>query len=84
MINDDIIKAHKHCTFHRDEIKASEMCGCFNCLEVFPPSKIWDWIDDGECALCPHCGIDSIIGSASGYPIKHEFLKRMGDYWFAR
>jgi len=34
-------------------------------------------------ALCPHCGIDSVIGSASGYPVSEpQFLKAMHDHWF--
>jgi hypothetical protein len=35
-----------------------------------------------QTALCPHCGIDSVISSASGYPITAAFLHRMHDYWF--
>jgi len=34
-----------------------------------PPNEIQDWTDDGDTALCPKCGIDSVIGSVSGYPI---------------
>ncbi len=83
MTNDDIIKAHKHSTDHRDEIHASELCGCFHCLNIFPPEKIYDWIDEGECAMCPECGIDSVIGSASGYPITRDFMESMCDHWFA-
>jgi hypothetical protein len=33
-------------------------------------------------ARCPRCGIDSVIGSASGYPITREFLQTMKSYWF--
>ncbi|MCE7962609.1 MAG: hypothetical protein DYH05_08955 [Acidobacteria bacterium ACB1] len=32
--------------------------------------------------LCPKCGIDSVIGSNSGYPINDEFLRRMRSHWF--
>ncbi len=62
------------------------MCGCFYCLEIYSPVEITRWIDErdgvGTCALCPRCGIDSVIGSASGYPITEEFLKKMHHYWF--
>ncbi len=81
---DPIIAAHKHCTQHRDEILASEMCGCFYCLEIYPPSEILDWIDDDQCALCAKCGIDSVIGSASKFPITRDFLEDMHEYWFER
>lgn len=88
----DIIAAHAHCANHRDQVLASESCGCFYCLAIYPPSEIADWIDVkddkvdltevGETALCPKCGIDSVIGSASGFPITEEFLKQMNEYWF--
>jgi hypothetical protein len=65
----------------------SEICGCFYCLERFPPNAITEWIDanatgEGQTALCPRCGIDSVIGSASGFPITPEFLKSMNRRWF--
>lgn len=74
--------AHKHCTKHRAEIEASAICGCFYCLRTFPPTPITEWTDDSQTALCPKCGIDSVIGSASGYPITPEFLQSMHDHWF--
>jgi hypothetical protein len=78
----DHTRAHKHCIRHRAEVLASELCGCFYCLSVFPPDEIAHWIDDGQTALCPHCTIDSVIGSASGYPLTVEFLTRMKQHWF--
>lgn len=78
---DEIVQAHTHSSGHKIELLNSRLCGCFYCLTVFAPSKIDDWLND-ECARCPNCGIDSVIGSASGYPITKEFLQEMKDYWF--
>jgi hypothetical protein len=33
-------------------------------------------------ADCPRCGIDAVIGSASGFPITSEFLSSMNGRWF--
>ena len=41
-----------------------------------------EWIDDDNTALCPKCGIDSVIGTKSGYPITKEFLGQMQAHWF--
>jgi hypothetical protein len=49
---------------------------------MFAPSLISDWVDDDVTALCPYCGIDSVIGSASGIPITEPFLKAMHQHWF--
>lgn len=83
MPRNEIMNAHKHSSSHRKEILRSDICGCFHCLAIFSPSKIHEWIDDGECALCPKCDIDSVIGSASGYPITTEFLEEMNNHWFS-
>jgi hypothetical protein len=78
----DTDAAHKHCSLHRDELGKSEQCGCFYCMAIFLASEIVEWIDDDQTAICPHCGIDAVIGSASGYPVSTEFLDRMYSRWF--
>jgi hypothetical protein len=79
----DYIAAHRHSSRHRRQVQASERCGCFYCLAVFKPQTIEEWLDEGDgTAVCPKCGIDSVIGSAAGYPITREFLERMHRHWF--
>ena len=83
MSEPDHIAAHKHSIRHRREVEASERCGCFHCLAIFTPDAIESWLDEGDgTALCPKCSIDSVIGSASGYPITRDFLERMKAHWF--
>jgi hypothetical protein len=94
MKKEDIIAAHQNSSNHRESVLASDVCGCFYCLSIFSPSEIEDWVDaredetniseTGQTVLCPRCGIDSVLGSASGYPITREFLQKMKDYWFQR
>jgi len=36
-------------------------------VKIFPPNQITEWVDadstgEGQTALCPKCGIDSVIG----------------------
>ena len=76
------IKVHDHSNNNREELFASDKCGCFHCLAIFPQSEIEDWIDNDDTAMCPRCHIDSVIGSKSGYPITQEFLQDMQDRWF--
>jgi hypothetical protein len=50
---------------------------------TFPPSDIREWIDGGETAICPNCGIDAVLGSKSGCPVGDgKFLRSMHDFWF--
>ena len=74
--------AHRFSSLHRKELEKDKFCGCFYCGKIFHPSNITEWIDDGNTALCPYCGIDAVIGESSGYPITEQFLKGMYMEWF--
>ena len=84
----DVIDAHRWSSNHKPELTKDQKCGCFYCLKVFSPAEITEWIvedtpiDYRGTALCPYCGIDSVIGESSGYPIEEEFLKAMHKKWF--
>ena len=77
----DVIAAHEFCNNNKKLLQNDSVCGCFYCCEIFSSAKITEWIV-GETALCPYCGIDSVIGEGAGYPITKEFLKEMHKYWF--
>lgn len=79
--------AHGHSIFHRGEIEASSLCGCFSCKRTFAPHEIKEWTDATrpqaeQTAICPLCGIDSVIGDKSGFPLTPEFLRDMHKVWF--
>jgi hypothetical protein len=74
--------AHGFAVRHRALIEGSGVCGCFYCLETFAPPEITEWVDNGQTALCPKCGIDSVLPSASGYPLDPDFLMQMNEHWF--
>jgi hypothetical protein len=77
--NQDFIAAHKHASHHRPEIHQRDSRGCFHCLETFNPLQS----NVGSMqAVAPKCGIDAVIGSASGFPITKHFPKQMHEYWF--
>jgi len=80
----DVDAAHKHSARHRSELENSTKCGCFYCLETFklPDISEPEWIDDDTTLLCPFCGIDSVIGDASGHPLDSSFLQLMRARWF--
>lgn len=79
----DVVNAHVHSSNHKETLLKDEKCGCFYCTEIFSPKEIHGWVmDPGGTALCPYCGVDSVIGESSGYPITKEFLEAMKKYWF--
>ena len=84
----DVQAAHKFSSNHRAELEKDRICGCFYCLRVFSPAEITEWIEDDNpidsrgTAVCPYCGVDSVIGESSGYPITEQVLKAMHKVWF--
>ncbi len=80
--------AHKFCSNHKPNLEKYRICGCFNCLKIYSPSKIKEWLiantpaDWRGTAICPYCGVDSVIGESSGYPITKKFLAGMKEAWF--
>ncbi|MCC8196535.1 MAG: hypothetical protein LIO49_07035 [Ruminococcus sp.] len=83
--NNEMIEAHDWSFKNMDSLTNDKICGCFYCCEIFKPSEIEEYIeecDGGRTAVCPHCGIDSVIGESSGFPVTKEFLTRMKRYWF--
>lgn len=85
-MENELVIAHKFSANHREQINCSDKCGCFFCLGTFSPSAIEEWTDFqegiGTTALCPRCGIDSVLGSESGYPITKDGLSKMNEHWF--
>ena len=69
-----------------ESVKNSKMCGCYYCCSIFPSSEITDddWVPDpnGKTVLCPRCYIDSVIGDASGIPIRMDVLEELYEEKF--
>ena len=79
----DHILAHQFSVNNRKQLEQSSVCGCFYCRKIFNPNEITEWIPEKSgTALCPYCGIDSVIGDASGFQITEQLLKEMSQYWF--
>lgn len=76
--------AHRHSINHKAELERSDVCGCFFCEEIFTVNDIEEWEEDvNGTALCPHCCVDAVIGSASGFPVADaNFIRAMRERWF--
>ena len=85
---EDHVSAHKRSSIHRQELLAAEFCGCFHCCEVYSPTTIDEWVDEddqgqGQTAMCPRCGIDSVISVSGDSTEVRKFLRIMRQYWFS-
>ena len=82
-MSDELSEAWDHTSQHRTAVLDGQ-CGCFHCLNVFNGSAVTRWADNGETAICPHCGYDAVL-PASTLPQATDpaFLLRMNAYYFA-
>jgi len=83
MTPEELKSAHDRSFRNKPNIEVSSMCGCFFCGKTCKPSEIKEWVRRDDTAICPRCGIDSLIGDASGLPVTDvPFLRDMFDHWF--
>ena len=77
----DVEENHKLCSNNKKVLQNSEYCGCFYCITIYQPHLIREWCDKGETAICPYCGIDSVLpGEVIGIGL--SLLKGMHERWF--
>lgn len=72
-MNKEYLKdAHRHSFQNAKELEYSKLCGCFYCLKIYSSKIINEYTED-KTAVCPYCGVDSVIGDSSGIPISKSF-----------
>lgn len=76
------ITEQPHSFKNRTEINESSVCGCYYCLAMFTPNTITEWTDNDLTALCPFCGIDSVVGSQNT-SIDINTLQLLKEKWFS-
>lgn len=75
-------KLHTCCTNNRQTIAVSNRCYCFHCKASMDHGEITDYLEDGQTARCPHCGVDAIIPDGVDASINDDIIAQMHDYWF--
>jgi len=72
MIDIVIMSSNKSTTLN------SKIVGCYHCLKHYASEEISKFVENGNIAICNHCGVDAVIGDKSGYPVTDEkFLQKM-------
>ncbi len=67
----------------RNELESSALCGCFGCEQIYDPKLIEEWVNDrgGDTAICPKCGIDSVVPYDVQLDISQElFLEKLKEW----
>ena len=83
----DALKAvYSHSIRNEESILKSDFCGCFHCISILAATDIKSSEmvvekDGFRTAICPICGIDSVLGDSS-VEITAELLGAMNEYYF--
>lgn len=67
---------------NRSSVNISKMCGCYHCLKLFKSKKVVEYTRSGT-AMCPHCGVDSVLSDAQ-VTLTKDLLRAMSVHWFER
>lgn len=73
-------RLHKLSTYHRATLKKVDAACCFRCFHRFAYGDIQEWWDEGATAVCPRCGVDSVLPAVPDVPDKT--LWAMERHWF--
>lgn len=66
---------------NEESIRASTVCACYYCIKRFSTSEVYEFTI-GRSAICPHCGIDCLVGDSTGAYLSIELLEIMHHQWF--
>lgn len=73
-----IEKASNKAIYNALKINPNMVCSCYYCLSKYRGSEVNEYVDDGKTALCPVCGIDSVLPKE----IDGDELQKIHDYYF--
>ncbi len=71
---------HKQSLRNRKYHATSHQCGCFFCLSIFEASRVRQFWDDETTAVCPLCGIDSVIYDSQVERLTPQLLQALKRY----
>ncbi len=77
-----IEQAIKYATSNERALSNSDMAGCYYCKNIYPSNEVTDFLETERTALCPRCGIDSVIPSNSPIKLSPKNLSELNKYWF--
>ena len=75
----NIEAASKYSFNNRRQIESSNLAGCYCYKSIFKANEITEWTAIDDTAICPKCGIDSVLGDSSPYSIDPQTLNKLKD-----
>lgn len=74
-------QAYEHSRLNRRFMVSGAGCRCFHCLHAFAAEQVTQWVDNGETALCPNCGVDAVL-SGQADCLSEELIGELHGAYF--
>ena len=86
MNKSELESLHKKSSNHRKELESSPFAGCFFCKQIYILDEypVKEWIDNSQTAICPKCGIDSVLPVNDDSNNTQDMLQEMWKHYFCR
>jgi hypothetical protein len=82
MINEKRLqRIYQHSRLNRQFMVPGSACRCFHCLKEFRAEEVSGWTDGGKTALCPRCGIGSVL-SNSADELTDDLIRQLQATYF--
>lgn len=81
-----LMQLHLQTIGNADRVKRAGQCGCFHCMNRFPAAEVQRFLpekDGGSTALCPRCGVDSVLSDQDTAALTDELIAEMNRRFFA-
>jgi len=82
MTQADIEQAISYATTNEEALQLSNQAGCYYCLQIYDAKEVTDFLATERTALCPKCGIDSVIPDTAPFELTPKNLVKLHAYWF--
>lgn len=75
---------YKHTKNNEIDILNSKKCSCLFCRQTYDARRVSDWSNENNkiSAVCPECGMNAVVGDASGFSLDHDTLKQLNLTYF--
>jgi len=61
-----------------NDLEKVDECGCYHCIRTFSVEEVVEFTDQGTTALCPYCGMDSVLPGT----VNKVFLEKAYSMYF--
>lgn len=68
---------------NRQMLELARLVGCYYCCQIYSPSEVTEFTDEGQTCICPKCHVDAVVGDSQGIELSEASLRKAHAYWFS-